>query len=93
MKFKQLHFVKAQNCVLNNYEEANAGFITARIWERKDKEGNLKALAVVLDSDADQLDGATVVVSKFESIEAAQEYARNVAQEMFEKYLMDNFVA
>ena len=93
MKFKQLHFAKAQNCVLNSYEEANAGFITARIWERKDKEGNLKAFQVVLDSDADQLDGATVVVSEFESIEDAQEHARSVAQEMFENYIKNNFLS
>ncbi len=91
MKFKQLHFTKIQN-ILNNYEEANAGCITARIWGRKDKESNLKVFQVVLDSDADQLDGATVVVSEFESIEDAQEHARSVAQEMFEKYLMDNFI-
>lgn len=92
MRFKQLHFTKVQN-ILDNYEEANAGFITARIWERKDKESNLNAFTVVLDSGANhQLDEATVIISEFETIEDAQEHARSVAQEMFENYIKNNFL-
>ena len=90
MKFKTLHFVKVES-VLNSYEEASLGFITARIWDRRDGTGAVRALTVVLDTDADQLDGTTVLVSDFETIEDAQEHARGVAQEMLEKYIKNNF--
>lgn len=96
MDIKTLHFQEVEG-VLNGYEEASAGCLTARIWKRKDSKGNLGAFVVTLDSDADQLDGATVYLSSFEDIEEdrrieeAHEHAKCVAQEMFEKYIKTNF--
>lgn len=97
MEIKMLHFQEAEG-VLNGYEEASAGCLTARIWKRKDSKGNLGAFVVTLDSDADQLDGATVYLSSFEDveeerrIEEAHEHAKCVAQEMFENYVKTNFL-
>ena len=97
MGFKTLHFHKVIN-ILDGYEEAHAGCLTARLWMKHNNRGELNAFVVTLDSDADQLDGATVYLSDFEDLEEdrrigeACEHAKCVAQELFEKYIRENFL-
>lgn len=91
MKFKQLHFHENAN-ILHRYEVACAGCLTVHIWQKCDNRRYLHAFEVTLENGADQLDSADVLISEFENIEDAQEHARCVAQEMFEKYVRKSFL-
>ncbi len=98
MKIKQLQFRSVPH-VLKDYEEANVRCLVARIWREPDRCEAPGIFKITLETGREQVDSRSISVSdtfiqyaRKEILEQLHDRMHKMAQEMFEKYIKENFL-
>lgn len=98
MKIKRLQFRNVPH-VLKDYEEADAGCLVARIWREPDRCEAPGIFKITLETGRGQVDSRSISISdtfmqyaREEILEQLHSRMHKMAQEMFEKYIKENFL-